>query len=388
LTKVAYLDCIGGLAGDMLLGALLDAGASQDILRSLPDRLDLQGTRIEVERVQRSGIGAVHVQISDGAGHEHRNPAALQQLLAAADLSDAVRQQALDVVARLAEVEARIHGIPVDEVHFHELGAVDTIVDIVGALALLEDLDVRRVACSALPFSRALVRAAHGVLPSPAPATLALLEGAPLVGVEVEAELVTPTGAALAAVLVDEWGPLPPLRLDAVGYGAGSMELADRPNIVRVVVGVESSVRMRDVVLVETNLDDLSPELVPDAVERCFTAGALDVWTIPAQMKKGRPGIVLSALTRPGAELELARAMLEETSALGVRFSQLSRFELERDERTVDVAGHAVRVKVGILDGRVVNLAPEHDDCAAVARSTGRSVKSIWIDALARTREL
>jgi hypothetical protein len=214
-----------------------------------------------------------------------------------------------------------------------------------------------------------------------------LLKGAPLVGVDIEAELVTPTGAAIAAVAVERWGALPPLVLERVGYGAGSKDLPDRPNVVRVVIGVQTAPATGEVVLVETNLDDLSPELVPDAVERCFSAGALDVWVTPAQMKKGRPGVVLSALGRPGTEDVIARAIIEETSALGVRVARLSRYELERQERVVQIAGGSVRVKVGLLDGGVVNLAPEHDDCAALARETGRPVKSIWAEALAKAQE-
>jgi uncharacterized protein (DUF111 family) len=225
------------------------------------------------------------------------------------------------------------------------------------------------------------------VLPLPAPATLGLLEGAPLVGVETEAELVTPTGAAIAASVVEEWGPLPPLVLERVGYGAGTADFPDRPNVVRAVIGAGTTAATGEVVLLETNLDDLVPELVPDAVERCFAAGALDVWTVSAQMKKGRPGIVLSALARPGAEQDVARAMLEETSALGVRVARLARYELEREERVVEVAGGRVRIKVALLEGRVVNVAPEHDDCAALARSTGRAVKSIWAEALALAHE-
>jgi uncharacterized protein (TIGR00299 family) protein len=298
-----------------------------------------------------------------------------------------VRSQALDALARLAEVEARIHGVPVDEVHFHELGAVDTLVDLCGAFVLLDDLGVDRVSCSPLPFARGLTRAAHGVLPLPAPATLGLLEGAQLVGVESEAELVTPTGAAIAATVVETWGALPPLVLERVGYGAGTADFPDRPNVVRVVLGAATAAATGEVVLLETNLDDLVPELVPDAVERCFAAGALDVWTMPAQMKKGRPGIVLSALARPGAEQEVARAMLEETSALGVRVGRLGRYELEREERVVEIAGGQVRIKVGLLDGRVVNVSPEHDDCSALAKATGRAVKSIWAEALALAHE-
>lgn len=388
--RVAYLDCVGGLAGDMLLAALLDAGASRERLDGVPRALGLEGVTIVADRVERHGVGALHVRVEIADDSEHRHYGEIRGIVERAELPERARERSLAAFARLAEVEAGIHGVAVDDVHFHELGGVDTLVDVCGAFLLLDDLAVERVSCSPLPFARGLTRAAHGVLPLPAPATLGLLEGAPLVGVETEAELVTPTGAAIAAIAVEEWGALPPLTLERVGYGAGTADFADRPNVVRVVLGTASAsgpTTKGSVVLLETNLDDLSPELVPDAAERCYAAGALDVWTVPAQMKKGRPGLVLSALARPGVEADVARALLEETTALGVRVHRLERYELEREERVVELAGGTVRVKVGLLDGRVVNLAPEHDDCAALARSTGRAVKSIWAEALARAQE-
>ena len=385
MSRVAYLDCVGGLAGDMLLAALLDAGAELESLRRVPAALGIDGVEIGVERVERQGIGALHLRIAAADDHAHRSYGEIRGLVEAADLPERARTRSLDAFRRLAEVEGGIHGVPPDDVHFHELGSLDTLVDVCGAFVLLDELGVERVASSPLPFARGFVNAAHGVLPLPAPATLGLLEGAALVGVDTEAELVTPTGAAIAATIVEEWGALPPLTLEAVGYGAGTKDLPDRPNVVRVVLGAEAAWRPTGrVVLLETNLDDFPAELVPDAVERCFEAGALDVWTVPVQMKKSRPGFVLSVLARPEAQGEIARVLLEETSALGVRVSRLDRYELDREERIVEVDGGTVRVKIGLLDGRVVNLAPEHDDCAALARTTGRSVKSVWAEALAR----
>jgi len=386
VSRVAYLDCVGGLAGDMLLAALLDAGAELETLRSVPRALGIENLEIDVERVERQGIGALHLRIDAPADGDHRSYADIRDLVANAELPERARARALAAFARLAEVEGGIHGVPPDDVHFHELGSLDTLVDVCGAFVLFEELGVERVACSPLPFARGLVDAAHGILPLPAPATLGLLEGAALVGVDTEAELVTPTGAAIAATAVDAWGSLPALTLERVGYGAGTKELVDRPNVVRVVLGSEPQ-RLAPVVVLETNLDDLSPELVPDAVERCFEAGALDVWVVPVQMKKGRPGVVLSVLARPEAEAAVARVLLEETTALGVRVSRLERYELDREERVVDVTGGNVRVKLGLLDGRVVNVAPEHDDCAAVAKATGRSVKSVWAEALAQAQD-
>jgi uncharacterized protein (TIGR00299 family) protein len=370
----------------MLLAGLLDAGAELETLRGVPAALGIREVEVSAERVERQSIGALHVRIEAKGDVEPRDYRTIRALVEGSQLSGRARARALDAFARLAAAEGLIHGVPPEDVHFHELGSLDTLVDVCGAFVLLDELGVERVACSPLPVARGLTRAAHGVLPLPAPATLALLEGAPLVGVETEAELVTPTGAAIAATVVDEWGPLPQLTLGRVGYGAGTKDFVDRPNVVRVIVGDEPLRPTGRVVLLETNLDDFLPELVPDAVERCFAAGALDVWSVPAQMKKGRPGLVLSVLARPGDEPSIARVLLEETTAIGVRVSRLDRHELEREERIVEVEGGSVRVKVASLDGRVVNVAPEHDDCAAVATAMGRSVKSVWAEALARAQ--
>ncbi len=388
MTRLAYLDCVGGLAGDMLLAALLDAGADEAILRALPGRLGLDGVEVVVTRQERHAIGALHVDIRTGDETHQRSWHAIRGLLEDADLDEQVRARSIAAFQRLAEAEGAMHGVPAEEVELHELGAVDTLMDICGVVALLSDLGVEEVRCSPLPAARGTTRAAHGVLPLPAPATLELLKGVPLVGVEGEGELVTPTGATLAVTLASGFGPLPALTLDRIGYGAGTMDTPERPNVVRVLIGEAAAAGPpAEVALLETNLDDLVPELVPDAVERCLAAGALDVWTVPAQMKKGRPGIVLSALARPGAEAAVAQAIFEETSALGVRVGRLRRWELEREERVVAVDGEEIRVKLGRLDGRVVNVAPEHDDCAAAARRLGRPVKSVWVAALAAAQE-
>jgi uncharacterized protein (TIGR00299 family) protein len=387
---IAYLDCVGGLAGDMLIAALLDAGAPEEPLRAVPDRLRLEGVELRIARVERHGIGALQFDVAAARDCDERTWRSIRTELAAAELADRVRERATAVFARLADAESRIHGVPPDDVHFHELGSADTLVDVVGTVTLLEELGVERLVCSPLPTGRGVVRLDHGVVPVPAPATAELLVGAPVFGVDVDAELVTPTGAALASTLADGWGPLPPMTLERIGYGAGTMDLVERANVVRVLVGraADGAAVQPEVALLETNLDDLSPEFIPDAVERCFAAGALDVWTAPVAMKKGRPGLVLAALARPDAEAAVARAILEETTALGVRVARLRRYELDREERTVEVDGRPVRVKLGRLDGRVVNVAPEHDDCAAVARATGAPVKSVWAAALAAAREL
>jgi pyridinium-3,5-bisthiocarboxylic acid mononucleotide nickel chelatase len=397
MTRVAYLDCIGGLAGDMLLAALVDAGAPLDALQSLPRHLGLDDVRIEVSGTRRNGIRAATVNVIEPS---HAPPASgtpyasIRERVATSSLTEAVRARSLETLDLLAAAEARVHDVPIEDASLHELGSADTLVDICGAATLLAELGVERVACSPLPISRGLVQSAHGALPSPAPAVLELLSGAPWVGAGDLGELVTPTGAAIAASFVRTWGDPPALTLEATGYGAGARELSDRPNVVRVLLGRQAgsgatpAPSVTDVVVLEANVDDLLPELVPDALERCLAAGALDVWTAPVQMKKGRPGIVVSALARPDAERAVAVALVENTSTLGVRVSRLRRYELDRRVHVVVVDGQTIRVKVGLLNDRVVNVAPEHDDCAAAATATGRSVKEMWARAMAAAQAI
>jgi len=390
--RLLYVDAVAGLAGDMLLGALLDAGADAQAVAQGLGRLGVDGVALASERVAINGIGALRVSVlaaGEPARAVHRSWRDVRELIDACELPARARARAHAIFAALAGAEGRVHGIDPQEVHFHEVGALDSIGDVCGIALALESLAVDEIACSPLPLARGLIGAGHGTLPLPAPATLELLRGAPVHGVELEAELVTPTGAAAVAALATRFGPLPPMRLAAVGYGAGSRALADRPNVTRVLVGDaepaegEDGAARGEAVLIETNLDDLSPELVPDAVERCFAAGALDVWVTPVQMKKGRPGVVLSVLARPADERAVAHTILRETTALGVRVSPVRRWELERRLVTVAVGGEPVRVKLGLLAGEPVNAAPEHDDCAALARRSGRPVKEVWAAALA-----
>jgi pyridinium-3,5-bisthiocarboxylic acid mononucleotide nickel chelatase len=376
MSRLLYIDAIAGVAGDMLLGALLDAGASEGAVREGLQRL---GVDIVHTRTERHGIGAARIEVVAAHEHAHRDWAAVRELVDAAELPTRAHARAHDAFRRLAEAEGRIHGVPADEVHFHEVGAIDAIADVCGVALALEDLGIDEIVCSPLPAPRGFVRAAHGRLPLPAPATLELLTGAPLHGVDLDVELVTPTGAALVAALASAYGPLPAMTLESTGYGAGSRDTDERPNVVRAIVGVSAdSPARRPAVLLACNLDDLSPELVPDAAEACTDAGALDVWVAPVQMKKGRPGMVLSAIARPDREAAVAEAMLRSTSTLGVRTSALHRYELDREIRTVSVEGRPVAVKLGRLHGEIVNVAPEHDDVAAAARALGKPAKAVW----------
>jgi len=389
VSRLAYVDAVAGVAGDMLLGALLDAGADPDYVRGGLASLALDGLALETAATSRHGITARRVSFAAVPEHEvHRSWADVRALLDGAVLPPRALERAHAVFAALAHAEGRVHDVAPETVQFHEVGALDAIGDVCGIVLALENLEIDELACSPLPVSRGLIEAAHGRLPLPAPATLELLRGAPLYGVDVGVELVTPTGAAVVAALAVEFGPLPAMHLQTVGYGAGTRELEELPNVVRVLVGERDRLAggdgvREDVMLIETNLDDLSPELVPDAAERCFAAGALDVWVSPAQMKKGRPGIVFSALARPADERAVAEAILRETTTLGVRVSPARRWELARDWISVEVDGEAIRVKLGFLDGQAINAAPEHDDCLAAARRTGRPVKEPWGAALA-----
>jgi uncharacterized protein (TIGR00299 family) protein len=376
VSRVLYIDCIAGVAGDMLLGALLDAGAQVDL-----SGLDVEGLHLEIGSAERHGITAKTVTVKGAPGQPHRHWSSIRDQIDAAGLAERPRARAQKAFEKLAHAEGRIHGIDPEQVHFHEVGAVDAIGEVVGVALALESLGIDRVICSPLPVGRGFVDAAHGRLPLPAPATLALLEGAPLYGVEIEMELVTPTGAALVSSLAESYGPIPRFTLQGSGYGAGTRDLKALPNVVRVMIG--SDVAAGTVSLIEANLDDMLPELAPDAAAACFAAGALDVWTAPVQMKRGRPGFVMSALARPDAERAVVEAMLRETSTLGVRIAHLDRVELERESFTVEIQGEPVRIKVGTLDGRVVNLAPEHADCARAAQISGEPVKVVWAQALA-----
>ena len=372
----------------MILGSLLDAGAEESYVREGLASLGLEDLELEVATELRHGIGAKRVRFAEPEAGTARSWSDVRTIVDGGELPERARFRAQAIFRALAEAEARVHRVGPDDVHFHEVGGLDAIGDVCGAALALEQLGIDEVFCSPLPAPRGMIDAAHGRLPLPAPATLELLRGAPLYGVDIEVELVTPTGAAVISALAGGYGPLPRLRLEEVGYGAGARELDQLPNVVRAVVGE----RLADggpacpteaVALIETNLDDLVPELVPGAVASCFGAGALDVWVTPVQMKKGRPGIVLSALARPADERSVAKALLRETSTLGVRISSARRWELEREWRTVEVDGAPVRIKVGSLDGERMNVAPEHDDCAAAARMTGRPLKSVWAAALA-----
>jgi uncharacterized protein (TIGR00299 family) protein len=401
-----YLDCFAGIAGDMTLAALLDLGVPEEVVRAELEKLPIHGWKLERSRVQRGALVGekIHVLVEhahDDHGHHvhhdghaehahaHRHYSEIRAMLCAS-LSGEVLARALAMFDRVARVEARLHGVPVEEVAFHEVGAIDSIVDIVGVAAALAWIRPSRVTCRRVPLGGGTVKTAHGNLPVPAPATLELLRHA-----EVEAggetELTTPTGAAVIAATATGFGAMPPLRVLAVGWGAGERQLADRPNLLRIVAGTPSTAEAQEssageVVIVEANIDDMNPEWVEPLVESLFAAGALDVWLTPIVMKKGRPALTVSAMGEPAAKEAMARALLVESSTIGVRHRAASRTVLPRRIVEVDTPFGAVPVKLAELDGKVVNAAPEYEACRRLARERGVAVKEVYQAAIAAYR--
>jgi uncharacterized protein (TIGR00299 family) protein len=383
VTTILYLDCVGGAAGDMLLGALISAGA--DITR-ISSQLPQCGVTLRTERTERHGVGATRVIVdTEDEDHPHRLWTDIREMINSSPMPPRARDRAHAAFERLAHAEARVHGCTPEDVIFHEVGALDAIADICGVTIALDDLGVDEIICSPLPLGHGTTVGAHGVLPLPAPATLEMLRQVPIRGVEIAAETVTPTGAALITSLSSTFGRVPEMRLRVTGNGAGTADFKEVPNVVRALVGdaIEPSKKASVPVVLETNLDDLSPEFVPDVIAACLNAGAADVWTTPIVMKHGRPGVTLAAIVAPQAERTVAEAMFRHSTALGIRARRSEhRWTLDRKFYSVDVDGYSVDVKVGFLDGAIVNVKPEHRDCERVARDTGRSVKSVWMTAL------
>ncbi|HEY3111282.1 MAG TPA: nickel pincer cofactor biosynthesis protein LarC [Chloroflexota bacterium] len=385
---IAYLDCYSGISGDMTLGALLDAGLPLDELRAAVGRLPVRDYALAAERIVSKGISGTRVTVRvDEAAQPQRHLADVLAIIEAADLPAAVGQRAGEVFRRLAEAEARIHGQPLESVHFHEVGGVDAIVDVVGAVWGLDRLGVERVYVSALPTGGGKVRSAHGQIPIPAPATLELARraAAPLVPSTVDAELVTPTGAALATTLGEFRQP--PMRVSAVGYGFGRKELP-WANALRLWVGepTEAAGQQDEVSLIETNLDDSTPELLGAAMDRLLGAGALDVFFTPIQMKKNRPATKLSAICSLEREQPIAGLILAETSSLGVRVQRLRRYKADRWVSYVPTPWGRLAIKVKSFRGQV-SVAPEYDDCLRVAREHGVAAAEVYRVARAAAAE-
>ncbi len=440
MSRVLYFDCFSGISGDMLLGACLDAGLPLAGLREALGSLAVSGYEVTAHRVLRCGVSATKFEViepaagsaaamGDGPGaaaspaglvdgdappaghdhghghghshdhghehshehdrdhrpasaggdpHGHRSLAEIEALIDGSALSVAGRSRAKALFRRLAEAEAAIHAMPIGQVHLHEVGALDSIIDIVGAVHAMEWWQADRIVCSHLNVGGGMVRSAHGLFPVPAPATLRLLGGAPFYGGHVQKELVTPTGALLASAYADSFGPVPAMTLEAVGYGAGMRDNPGTPNVLRLLVGRETAAASLERVLVlECEIDDMNPQIFGLVMERLYAAGALDVYYVAAQMKKNRPGTLLTVVATPDLRGRLSDIIFRETTTIGLRSHEVERERLAREIVPVETPLGAIRFKVARRDGEVVNAAPEFDDCTRIAAAHGRTVKDI-----------
>ncbi|HEV2890244.1 MAG TPA: nickel pincer cofactor biosynthesis protein LarC [Frankiaceae bacterium] len=391
MTRVGWFHCLSGASGDMMLGALVDAGVPLDVIQESVDALPVERVELDAEEVTRHGLGATKVTVRVSRSTVIRTWPHVRQMLESAPLALPVRARALSVFERLAHAEAHVHRTSPDLVHFHEIGGLDAFADIVGTAAGLHHLGLDKVYASPVATGMGMTRGEHGMLPVPTPAVLELLRGAPVYSGGVPFELCTPTGAALLAGTVTEWGDMPELVVTAVGSGAGDRDLEQVPNVLRLVVGdaVESRATGDAAVVLEANVDDLDPRLWPGVVTALLDAGASDAWLTPIQMKKGRPAVTVSVLTPPARVEALRRVLFRETSTIGLREREVTKRSLDRSVETVTLAdGTPIRVKVARLDGEVVNAVPEFDDVATAAAKQDRPVKAVLAEASAAAAAL
>jgi len=380
--KIAYFDCFSGISGDMTLGALVDAGVELSALEAELRRLNLPSWKITAEKVKRGAIFARHVKVEAAETHHHRGLTEILRLIAQANLAPRIADRATRIFRRLGEAEAKVHQIDVEKVHFHEVGAVDAIIDIVGAAIGFELLGIDEFACSSLDVGAGNVKTAHGILPVPAPATAELLRGSPTYSSGIAKELVTPTGAAIATTLATRFGDMPLINLQSIGYGAGSADLAERPNVLRLLigdaVGMEKGERWdAPITVIEANLDDMNPQLYGYFVEQAFAAGALDVFSTSVQMKKNRPGILVTLMCESASENKLIDLIFRETTTIGVRTHEVRRRTLEREIVPVATPLGEVRMKVSRMNGTMLNATPEYEDCRQIAAQKGIPLKQV-----------
>jgi uncharacterized protein (TIGR00299 family) protein len=391
MARLAYFDCPSGASGDMILGTVVDAGIAVDALRAELRKLPLEGWEVSAREVRKGAFRATKVDVViDEAHHRHhhRGLPDILAILSASTLDEGIKARAARIFTRLAEAEARVHGGTPEEVHFHEVGAVDAIIDVTGSVIGLSLLDIADVHLSALPLGGGFVKGAHGRMPVPAPGTAELLRGFPVVDPGIRAELVTPTGAAILTTLARDAGRMPAMRVERVAYGAGTMDLAEQPNVLRLFVGhTDEAPGDETIAQVETTIDDMSPQLYEPLIDRLLEAGALDVTLTPVVMKRSRPGTVLTVLCRPEAVDTVARVLFEESTTIGVRWSEWRRRPLPRETVTLPTAYGPIRFKVSRLDGRPVTVTPEFADVVRVARERGVSVREVMDQARADGRQ-
>jgi uncharacterized protein (TIGR00299 family) protein len=377
--RALHFDCFSGISGDMTLAALLDAGASADAVRGGLDSLGLP-IRLEVEKVRKGGFAAMQVWVRAPEESTPRYLPDVEEILSRGSLTPAQRDLALRIFRRLAEAEAKVHGMPLEKVHFHEVGALDSIADIAGTAIALDVLGVEHFTSRSVVTGSGTVKCEHGLMPIPTPGTAELLRGAPLAPSSIKAELTTPTGAAILAATVREWTETPEMTVEAIGHGAGMKDFLEQPNLLRVFVGEAtqtSGTALDQVWMLETNLDDVPGEMVGYTIEQLFAAGALDVFTTPIQMKKQRPGVLVSVIAPLAQRSALEAVLFRETGTLGIRRQRVERVKLQREAATVETPWGPVQGKRAWREGLEL-FAPEYDDCARVARQHGLALREVY----------
>jgi len=384
--KLAYFDCFSGISGDMTLGALVDAGCDVDHLRAELRGLQVPGWELSAEKVWKNGMAATCVKVKIEDQQKHRSLSTILEILQRSQLARQVRECAGAIFTKLGEAESRVHDVPLEKIHFHEVGGVDAIVDIVGACIGFRALGIEKFTCSALNVGGGTAKMAHGILPVPAPATAHLLQGKPTYSNGVQRELVTPTGAAIVATLCDSFGPQPPMSVTAIGYGAGTTDLEGQPNVVRIMIGeaAEKTVAGFDeeIAVIEANFDDMNPQIYGYFLEKALAAGALDVYTTPVQMKKNRPGTLLTVLCKPQDTNALMSLVFAETTTFGARTYRAQRRILPRESLNVSTTFGDVRIKISRVNGRILHVAPEYDDCRKLAVEKNVPLQRVISEAL------
>jgi hypothetical protein len=368
--KTLYFDCFAGASGDMILGALVAAGVHPQELKDQLSLLGVSGYAIDFETVNRSGISATYARVQTAHEHAHRHLSDILKIIYDSRLSDSVKERAAKIFSRLAEAEARVHNEPIEKIHFHEVGALDAIIDVVGAAICFDLLGIEHFLSSALHVGSGMVDMDHGRFPVPPPAVTELLKGAPFYSTEIKGELLTPTGAAIITTVCSEFGALPALKLEQTGYGAGTREYEKFPNVLRVLIGETADVQRHDLKLwmLETNVDDMSPQVFGHVMERAFELGALDCYFTPIQMKKNRPGVLLSVLCAAPERDRLRDLLFSETTTLGIRSYEVERRALERRTVRVETQYGPIDVKVAQLNGHILKEMPEYEQCRQAAR--------------------
>jgi uncharacterized protein (TIGR00299 family) protein len=388
--KTLFFDCFAGASGNMILGALVALGVDREKLIEQIKLLDVSDFEIEFSDVERSGIFAVHANVKVPHEHAHRHLHTIEKIIGDSRLPDNIKQRAVAIFTRLAEAEAKIHGIDIQKVHFHEVGAMDAIIDVVGACIGFEMLGVEKFACSKIHVGSGFANMAHGKFPIPPPAVAELLQNAPIYSTEIEGELITPTGAAIISSLCEEFGAIPEISIERTAYGAGTREYKNFPNVLRLILGETKNRKPKteNLILIETNLDDLSPQILGFVMERAFELGALDCWFTPIQMKKNRPATMVSILCEPEKKEVLTGLLYTETTTLGVRIREVERDCLPREIVKVETEFGAVDVKIARYKGKIVNAKPEYEQVREIAVKLKASFQEIEREILEKLKRI